>query len=405
MNTGSRILIVVLFLAGLVVGWGVARFAPLPWIGTGASTSGGNGGEGTDVDSDLDERDVAALGRLEPAGGILAVSAVPGDLLKSLDVREGDTVTAGQIIGRLESFHLRELEVESIDAQLTEAQAREKAETNLADSRIVAAELAVEQAKAKSLELASQKEQVEVLRRSHELEQSKLDKIKDVSSDLISDEEKDQQRLLVQKLEAQLSAAQATVTQLEQTSKLAVRAADADLEAAKTSKNEIKATIPTASLEVGRKVALEKQNNALIKAPIDGTILAIHTRPGEHIASQPVLQMADLGRMVCVAEVYETDVRRVRPGQSAEIHSKVFAPEVNQKGLQGVVTHVGNIIAAAKLSPLDPFAQADRHVVEVRIELDAQSAKYAAELVNLQVDVTIHTEGGARSAAVAGATP
>ncbi|MEQ8785917.1 MAG: HlyD family efflux transporter periplasmic adaptor subunit [Pirellulaceae bacterium] len=404
-NTGSRLLIVVFFAAGLVVGWGVTRFVPLPWIGAPASSEGDGADGGTPVDGELEGRDVAALGRLEPAGDMIAVSALPGDRLKTLAVAEGDFVAAGDVIGQLDSYRLRELEVESIDARLREAAARETAETNLADSRIIAAELAVEQARSKSLELESQKQQVEVLRSSLALEQSKLDKIADVSHDLISDEEKQQQALLVQKLTAELSAAETMVKQLEQTSQLALRAANADLEAAKTAKEQIKATMPTESLKVAREVAVEQRDRSLIKAPIDGTVLAVYTHPGEHIANQPVLQMADLRQMVCVAEVYETDVRLVKKGQRAEIHSKVFPPDVNKKGLHGTVERVGDIIASAQLNPLDPFARSDRHVVEVRIKLDAESAVYAAQLVNLQVDVTIHTQEGASQVAVSDVSP
>jgi HlyD family secretion protein len=401
-KSGTRfVAIAVIFIAGLVIGWGVTRFVPLPFLGGGGDRDVST----TDVavDDQLANRDVAALGRIEPAGGIVMVSALPGDRLKSLSVAEGDTVAkAGNVIGELDSYELRELEVQSFDARLKEAAARETAETNLAESRIIAAQLAEEQAKSKGLELESQKKQVEVLQKSLELEQEKLAAIADVSHNLISDQEKRQQALLVDKLSAELSAAQSMVTQLEQTSQLVLKAARADVEAAKTAKDQIKATIPTASLEAGRQAAIAQRERSIIKAPIAGTVLAVYTRAGEHIANQPVLQMANLDKLVCVAEVYENDLRRVDKGQTAIIHSKVFKPEVNKKGLTGTVVHVGNIIAAAKLQPLDPFARTDRHVVEVRIELHlaTQDEIDAAKLVNLQVDVTIKTgDAGSQVAA------
>jgi HlyD family secretion protein len=400
-KSGSRIVVVaVIFVAGLVVGWGVTRFVPLPLIGAPEGTDGIDT-TGAAANGELEQRDVAALGRIEPAGGIVLVSALPGDRLKRLDVKEGDTIAADKEIGRLDSYELRELEVQSFDARLREADARKKAETNLAESRIIAAELAVEQAKAKRLELESQKKQVEVLEKSLELEREKLAAIANVSQQLISDQEKKQQALLVQKLAAELSAAQSMVAQLEQTSQLALRAAEADLEAAKTAKEQIAPTIPTDSLQAGRDAAVAQRERSIIKPPKAGTVLAVYMRPGEHVANQPVLQMADLSSMVCIAEVYETDVKRVRQGQAAVIHSSVFPAEVNEQGIRGKVLHVGRMIASAKLQPLDPFARADRHVVEVRIELlpETELQREAAQLVNLQVDVTIKTGEGAAAVA------
>lgn len=397
MNSGSRIIVaVIIFLAGLVAGWGVTRFVPLPLVGVpssdgGVSTSPVENGE-------LDNRNVSALGRLEPAGGVLMVSATPGDRLKSLSVVEGQTIQEqGKQIGELESYDLHEFEVKSFDARLKEAAARESAETNTADSQIITAELALEQAKSKTLELESQKKQVAVLEKSLALEQEKLDAIAGVSSNLISDQEKKQQALLVDKLTAELEAAQTTVTQLEHTGQLGVRAAEANLEAARSAKEQIGAVIPTESLKVGKAGAEAQRDRAKLTTPIaNGTVLAIYTQPGEQIANQPVLQIADLSKMVCIAEVYETDIKRVKGGQTAIIRSEVFPPEVNEKGIRGRVVQVGNMIASAKLQPLDPFARADRHVVEVRIELSPSTEleKEAAKLVNLQVDVTIETGAG-----------
>ena len=49
---------------------------------------------------------------------------------------------------------------------------------------------------------------------------------------------------------------------------------------------------------------------------------------------------------------------------------------------------IGQLVSTPGLQSLDPLARADRHVVEVRIELDGEGSAQAANLVNLQVDVT-----------------
>ena len=54
-------------------------------------------------------------------------------------------------------------------------------------------------------------------------------------------------------------------------------------------------------------------------------------------------------------------------GQQALVTSKAFQPPYDQKGLQGKVTRIGRMINTPVLKSVDPFAPADRHVVEVRV--------------------------------------
>ena len=403
MKSSSLIVTAVVGLLGILAGWSVCRFALIPGLGAPSENAepGIDGGASLEDDG---KRNVAALGRVEPAGGMISLSAMVGDRVASLQIAEGQVVelnpgdqrtidAEGRIeIGRMDGYELRALELKSIESRLSEAKAREKAETNLADARIAAAKLALEQAQSYELELEAQEKQLEVLRRSLALETDKFVKIENLPEEIVSMQEKDQQRLLVQKLSAEVAAGEVGLKRIEQTGKFAIDAAQADLDAAQVSKEQIKASIPTASLNATLEAAQAQLDRMVLRAPIGFTVMKIYTRPGEHVTNLPVLQMADLRRMVCVAEVYETDVRRVRVGQTSIITSKVFDPEVNRAGLRGTVTSVGKMISAAELKPLDPFARADRHVVAVRIEFDQMSAAIAARLVNLQVDVKIETD-------------
>jgi hypothetical protein len=58
------------------------------------------------------------------------------------------------------------------------------------------------------------------------------------------------------------------------------------------------------------------------------------------------------------------------------------------------VKTIGNMVKTAELKRLDPYAPVDRHVIEVRIQLDDvnEAARLVNEgataLVNLQVEVT-----------------
>ena len=221
-----------------------------------------------------------------------------------------------------------------------------------------------------------------------ELARKDLDRLKNLSADLVSDQQKDRQQLVVQQAEAKLAAAEALLEKAAAGRRLSVEAAEAKLQAARASKAQVLTAIPVKSLEKRRDLARKQWQQTVVKAPCKGIVLDISVRPGEMISVMPVLQMADLERMVAVAEVYETDLKRIRPGQAAVIHSKALRPPYDSQGLKGKVSHIEKIISTPELKSLDPLARADRHVAEVRVELDAESSRQAANFANLQVDVT-----------------
>ncbi len=122
----------------------------------------------------------------------------------------------------------------------------------------------------------------------------------------------------------------------------------------------------------------------MIKAPATGQILDIYVQPGEAVSSNRLLSMGDTDEMYVVAEVYETDVRLVKPGQKATVTSRngAFTGE-----LTGVVETIGLQIFKNDVLDDDPAANADARIVEVRIAIDQDEA--LAMLTNLQVDVLI----------------
>src|SRR5207302_6895363 len=118
----------------------------------------------------------------------------------------------------------------------------------------------------------------------------------------------------------------------------------------------------------------------VIRAPRDGQILKIRTRPGEATGIRPILRMGNTDAMQAVAEVYYTDVRFVRVGQKARIISPALPGPVT-----GTVVYVGNLVFKNDVLNIDPTADVDSRVVEVRIRLDKSEA--AAKLTYLQVNV------------------
>ena len=141
-------------------------------------------------------------------------------------------------------------------------------------------------------------------------------------------------------------------------------------------------------------LAAERVRRRTIYALIDGRVLNVIAHPGELVGGdKTILTMGDTSRMRAVAEVYETDVGRVRLGQDATITSRALDHPVT-----GTVVEIGRMIFKNDVLNVDPAARADARVVEVRIELD--DAERTAGLTNLTVEVLIN--GGDRPVAAAG---
>ena len=92
------------------------------------------------------------------------------------------------------------------------------------------------------------------------------------------------------------------------------------------------------------------------------------------------MQLGFRSSMYAVAEVYETDVGRVRVGQRARVSSPAF-----ERALAGSVERIGLRIGRLDVLGTDPVADTDARVVEVEVQLDEPEP--AARFTNLRVDV------------------
>lgn len=141
------------------------------------------------------------------------------------------------------------------------------------------------------------------------------------------------------------------------------------------------------ALQLARDVAVANRKRAEaelslseVRAPLSGTVLQVHAQPGERVGPEGIVELADTSVMYAIAEVYETDIGRVRLNQRARIRSPAIAGE-----LEGEVERVGLKIGKKDTLSTDPVADADARVVEVRIRLRDPEA--AAGLTNLRVHV------------------
>ncbi len=122
--------------------------------------------------------------------------------------------------------------------------------------------------------------------------------------------------------------------------------------------------------------------NSELKTPIDGVVLKISAREGERPDIDGVLEVGASQSMEAVIEVYESDIKRVRIGQSVSLISE----NGGFKGtLYGLVKRISPQVRQRKTLSTDPTGDADARVVQVRVSLDSQSAELVRELTGMKV--------------------
>lgn len=122
--------------------------------------------------------------------------------------------------------------------------------------------------------------------------------------------------------------------------------------------------------------------NTELRAPIQGQVLRIHSRPGERPSDKGLLELGDSDRMQAVIEVYESDIDRVRIGQAVRLTSENGG---FQGDLHGVVERINPQVRQREVLSTDPTGDADARIVEVRVQLDPADARRVRSLTGLKV--------------------
>jgi HlyD family secretion protein len=122
--------------------------------------------------------------------------------------------------------------------------------------------------------------------------------------------------------------------------------------------------------------------NAVVKSPIDGQIIKVHTKDNESVGNNGIMELGRTSQMYAIAEVDENLVARVKVGQKAIIKSDAFVGEI-----LGEVVKIGSKVGKNSITSTDPADEQDSRVVEVKVRLD--SSELVRGLTNLQVKVAI----------------
>jgi len=278
---------------------------------------------------------VSALGRLEPENGITTLAtpstpeAILGGILTELHVKEGDEVTKGQLLASVDTAPVMQAIVGEAEAKLQLAGRETEAARSNAEEACVRADVAQREADRRA--------------RLH-------------AQGVAGEEEADSAR---GEAEARLASCTAAKT--------AIRASEAQTQVSRAHLVRMQAEL----------------QRSYIYSPIDGVVLDVKAKPGEFISAEGALALGNVKRMYAIAEVYETDIGRVRVGQRATVSSAALNDD-----LAGTVEFIRQLVAKQDAIGTDPAARKDARIIEVEILLD--DPETVASMTNLQVDVVIH---------------
>lgn len=299
---------------------------------------------------------VGALGRIEPASRVRKLTHPGGMATTRIDqllVKEGDQVAAGQLVAVFADAGQKDAVVTQAEAALAEAQAA----------------LAKIRAAGRPSEIAAQRARISALSYQEEINRrdaNRSDRL--VVSGAGPEATAERNRFAAQRSAAERAEAQA---QLETLSR--PRPEDVNLYEAQARKAEAELTKAKADASLSR-----------VYAPIAGTVMKIYARPGDQVGNDGLLDLADLAQLDVVADVYETDLPRLRVGAEAS----VLAPGESRRYV-ATVREIGWLVRRTIQGTNDPVAAVDARTVEVRLTLAPEAVKLLERRTNMQVQVSI----------------
>lgn len=282
---------------------------------------------------------IVAMARLEPLGRVVRVAAGEEGILERLVVTEGDQVKAGDPIGYLAAYPLRQQEVRT-------------------------AALKVERRGLSPLEIEAQLARVHLKEAEAAHYRAEVERQKGlVETGLLPGKQLDATQLLAARAEEEAKGARADLRHLEGSATLSLDEARAELARAK--------------------ILLER---AVIVSPIDGAVLKLLVRPGEKVGGA-VAEVGATSAMTALAEVHVNDIHLVKLDQRATFTSAALPQPV-----EGKVIRIGALIGRNHVFGEDPEAPDNARVFEVTVLLDDSTA--AASFTNLEGQIRILLQSG-----------
>ena len=277
-------------------------------------------------------RQVSALGRIEPLGGISQVSvpsSLSNDRVREILVKEGQEVRKGQPLAVLESIDTLESSVRQSEAEI-----------RVAESKLAAQDSVIARYKADLGQASAEARRAEQLFAAGATSANR-----------------------VEKLQADESSAKAQVAEAIATKATLVE----DLRSSRASLDKDKT----------------ERAKATVLAPFSGTVFKVHARPGDKVGEDGLLEMGDSSRMGVIAEVYQSDRPMIALGQKASLSADGF----KGRKVEGQVVEIAREVSRQTVFSGQAGENLDRRVLEVKIGLTPQESALASHLNYLQVNV------------------
>ncbi len=284
---------------------------------------------------------VSASGKVFPEIEINVSSNVSGELVE-LYVSEGDSVTMGQLIAKIDPEAVQSA-VERVQATVDNS----KSSVSNAKANLARSEAALLQSQAQKKQIEAQLENASAMfKRNEQL----------LKDGVISQADYDNALSSLRSLEANLEAAEATVASAQAGVKSAehsVEAAEFSVKGAEASLKEIKTSL----------------NRTSIYASMSGVISYIGKEKGEMVlgttqmAGDVIARIANLSAMEVQVDVSESDVLRVSLGDDVEIEVDAY----QDKKFKGKVTEISNSASNTGAMALTTD-QATNFTVKIRID-------------------------------------
>jgi HlyD family secretion protein len=306
------------------------------------------------------------LGRLEPQGEVIKVAASGANSrVGQLLVKQGDWVKKGQVIAILDNRDRLQAELYQAKEQVKITQARlAQVKAGAKTGEIGAQKSTLARYKAQwqgdrttqkatlnrleaqiSGDITGQKATIRKLEAEFKNAQTEYDRYQQLSREgAVSASTYENKGLILETKRQELAEATTNLARTQQTGQQQIKEAKAALERTERTGlqqiNEATSTLDrvsevrpvdlqTAQAEVDSarstvKKAAAELALAFVRSPRDGQILRVHTWEGEVVGSEGIVDLGQTAQMMAVAEIYETDLQRIRLGQNATVTSGAF---------------------------------------------------------------------------------
>ncbi len=297
--------------------------------------------QGTEVQTEKSElrtirETVKASGKVFPKTEVKISSDVSGEIVE-LYIKEGDSVSAGQILARVDP--------EAYNSQVERAQAG----VNSAKSSVANAQSQIEASTAQMEQISAQLANAKDIHRRNE----KLFK-----EGVISEQDFEASQTNVRTLESNLRAAQANIRSAQQSA----RASEFQVKSAQATLKELNTNL----------------KRTTIYASMDGIVSKLNVEKGERVvgtsmmAGTEILRIADLREMEVQVEVTENDLPRMAIGQVVDIEIDAYLDRLF-KGKVVEIAHTANVMTGASGTGVVNLTTDQVTNFVVTIDIDAES--------------------------------